>query len=94
MSALIEMEAAHRINGRRKPQRGTHDSREVQLHTPQRDRGGKFLLTTIWNNSSHNRGGKGEPNPKHEDASKHRNRVDYSCPRPKSKERSAASLPQ
>jgi hypothetical protein len=56
--------------------------------------GGELFPTNdVRDNGSPNRSAKRKPDPKHEDASKHRIRVDRSCPRPKSKERCACSLP-
>ena len=76
-------------------QSGTHNSGEVQLDSSQRNRGGELFLTNdVRDNGSPNRSAKRKSNPEREDASKHRIRVDHACPRPKSKERCACSLPQ
>ena len=64
------------------------------MHSSQRDRGGELIFPNdVRDNGSPNRGAKRKPNPECEDASKHESGVDHSCPRTKSKEACAGSLP-
>ena len=95
VSALTEMRSGARSIGSRKPLSAGPTIPERLSCTPPSviAEGSSSLLTTSGTIAPQTGAPNASPNPKHEDASKHRIRVDHLCPRSKSKECCACSLP-